>query len=167
MTAARPDRGGAPPLGEVLELMRLVWEVDHALQSASKRMEAAFGVTGPQRLVIRIVGRFPGILTGQLAAALHIHPSTATDIVKRLEARGLLRRTRDARDGRRVLLGLTQRGRAVDGEGTGTVESAVRRALARLSPAELRGARSTLTALAGELQASAEALAAEAVRRRG
>jgi len=144
--------------------MRLVWEVDHALQTASKRMEAALGVTGPQRLVIRIVGRFPGIRAGQLADTLRIHPSTVTDVVKRLERRGLLVRMRDARDGRRVLLGLTEAGRRIDAERMGTVESAVRRALAGLSPIDVRGARLTLTALAAALESSAEDLSQRLAR---
>ena len=42
-------------LGRVLEFMRVLWAVDHALQSTSKWMEVRLGVTGPQRLVIRIV----------------------------------------------------------------------------------------------------------------
>lgn len=154
----QPELAPPPPLGEVLEFLRLLWEVDHALQRASKRMDATFGVTGPQRLVIRIVGRFPGIPAGQLAAILRIHPSTVTDIVQRLERRGLIQRTRHARDGRRVLLGLTEQGRNVDAQHSGTVEGAVKQALAQLSPLELRGARAALTAVGTTLQEAAEAL---------
>jgi DNA-binding MarR family transcriptional regulator len=158
----RPDLAPPPPLGEVLEFLRLLWEVDHALQRASKRMAVRFGVTGPQRLVIRIVGRFPGIPAGQLAAILRIHPSTVTDIVQRLERRGLVQRTRDARDGRRVLLGLTEQGRNVDAQHSGTVEGAVKQALGQVSPLELRGARAALTALGIALQQAAEGLASGA-----
>jgi DNA-binding MarR family transcriptional regulator len=161
VTAAPPDPGARLPLGEVLEFLRLLWEVDHALQRASKSMDQAFGVTGPQRLVIRIVGRFPGILAGQLAATLRIHPSTVSDIVQRLERRGLIQRARDARDGRRILLGLTERGRSVDSQPGGTVEGAVKRTLAELSPVELRGARSALASLATGLHASADELSAD------
>ena len=161
MTAAPPEPGSRLPLGEVLEFLRLVWEVDHALQRASKSMGDAFGVTGPQRLVIRIVGRFPGILAGQLAETLRIHPSTVSDIVQRLERRGLIQRTRDPRDGRRILLGLTERGRSVDGERGGTVEGAVKQTLAQLSPSELRGARSALASLATRLHASADELSTD------
>ena len=60
----------ALPLGAVLDFMRLLWAVDHALQSASKRMESSFGLTGPQRLVVRIVGRFPGIAAGRIGRRL-------------------------------------------------------------------------------------------------
>jgi DNA-binding MarR family transcriptional regulator len=88
------ETGGAddrrePPLGAVLDFMRLLWAVDHALQSASKRMEANFGMTGPQRLVVRIVGRFPGTPAGRVSQILHVHPSTLTGILKRLEAEEL------------------------------------------------------------------------------
>src|SRR2546423_13563777 len=82
------DDGKGPPLGAVLDFMRLLWALDHALQSASKRMESNFGMTGPQRLVMRIVGRFPGIAAGRVAQILHVHPSTLTGILKRPQAPG-------------------------------------------------------------------------------
>src|SRR5262245_29554389 len=93
-----------PPLGDVLEFMRVLWAVDHALQSTSKRMESTLGVTGPQRLVIRIVGRFPGVAAGQLARILHVHPSTLTGILKRLEQRAVISRQSDPEDALRAVL---------------------------------------------------------------
>src|SRR3954465_6219547 len=87
-----------PALGAVLDFMRLLWAVDHALQSTSKRMESAFGLTGPQRLGVRLVGRFPGIAAGRIAGILHVHPSTLTGVLKRLESRGVLQRRPDPRD---------------------------------------------------------------------
>src|SRR5262245_45581529 len=101
----RADEGAAlPPLGDVLEFMRLLWAIDHGLQSTSKRMETSLGVTGPQRLVIRIVGRFPGVAAGQLARILHVHPSTLTGILKRLEQRGIVSRQADPEDALRAVL---------------------------------------------------------------
>ena len=120
---------GEPPLGAVLDFMRMLWALDHALQSASKRMEAAYGITGPQRLVVRIVGRFPGIAAGRVAEILHVHPSTLTGILKRLETRGILVRRSDPRDARRALFTLTAKGKKLDTVRTGTVEQAVRRVL--------------------------------------
>src|SRR5512138_2780455 len=117
------------PLGPVLEFMRALWALDHAFQSASKRMETRLGVTAPQRLVVRIVGRFPRISAGECAGILHVHPSTLTGVLKRLEARGMIVRSADPKDGRRALLALTARGRELDALRTETVESAVRRVL--------------------------------------
>src|SRR2546430_13387725 len=124
-----PERhdGKDPPLGGVLDFLRLLWAVDHAMQSASKRMESNFGMTGPQRLVMRIVGRFPGIAAGRVAEILHVHPSTLTGILKRLESRGLLQRRTDPRDARRALFMLTPKGRKLDTVRTGIVEQAGRR----------------------------------------
>ena len=146
-------RGGAngeAPLGEVLDFMRLLWALDHALQSASKRMESNYGVTGPQRLVVRIVGRFPGIAAGRIAEILHVHPSTLTGILKRLEGRGVLERRSDPRDARRALFALTNKGRRLDTLRTGVVEQAVRRALS-LDPKQITAAQEMIAALTAEL----------------
>ncbi len=145
------DKPRGPPLGEVLEFMRLLWAVDHGLQSTSKRMEATLGLTGPQRLVLRLVGRFPGIAAGHLAQILHVHPSTLTGVLKRLERRGLLERRADPLDGRKALFGLTEAGRALDVPATGTVEAAVQRVLSRLSRTRILHTQDVLTALAEEL----------------
>jgi DNA-binding MarR family transcriptional regulator len=144
------DDLGDAPLGAVLDFMRLLWAVDHALQSASKRMEATFGVTGPQRLVVRIVGRFPGIAAGRVAEILHVHPSTLTGILKRLESRGMLQRRSDPRDARRALFSLTAKGKKLDTLRTGTVEQAVRKVLLR-SPEKVAAAQEMLASLSDEL----------------
>ena len=59
--------------GSVLEFMRLIWALDHGLQSLSKRMHASFGLTGPQRVTLRVLGRRPGISAGTLAEILRLH----------------------------------------------------------------------------------------------
>jgi DNA-binding MarR family transcriptional regulator len=143
------DRGEA--LGEVLAFMRLLWAVDHGLRSVSKRMERSLGLTGPQRLVLRIVGRFPDRSAGEIASLLHLHPSTLTGILLRLESAGLLRRTVDPDDARRALFALTARGEKVDTIRKGTVEQAVRRVLADLPRGQVSATEEVLAALAGEL----------------
>ncbi len=142
---------GLPELGKVLEFMRLIWQVDHALQSTSKRMEATLGVTGPQRFVIRIVGRFPGISAGQLARLLHLHPSTLTGILQRLEQRGLLRRRSDPRDARRTLLGLTEKGRVFEMDAAGTVEACIAQVLEHTANQKITAARDVLAEIASLL----------------
>lgn len=145
------DKDKTERLGEVLEFMRLLWAVDHALQSTSKRMEVSLGVTGPQRLVIRIVGRFPQISAGELADVLHIHPSTLTGVLKRLEARGIIDRKVDSGDARRALFSLTAKGKDVDALRNGTVESTVRKALAKIPARKVVAARDVLQELANTL----------------
>ncbi len=152
-----PDEPSADgdQLGPVLEFMKQLWALDHGLQSASKRMESKYGITGPQRLVVRIVGRFPGISAGALAEVLHVHPSTLTGILRRLETRGILRRRSDPNDGRRALLWLTPRGRKVDTLRSGTVEAAVKRVLSRM-PDDAIHAQRVLSALTFELDTQSQ-----------
>lgn len=145
-----------PGLGPVLEFLRLLWRVDHALQKRSKRMGKELGVTGPQRLVLRLLGRFPGLPAGELATLLHLHPSTLSGILARLESGGLIRRRTDPRDGRRALFGLTERGRTLDSEHAATAEAAVARTLGRHDERTLELLRTLLAELAVELEGRAE-----------
>ncbi|WP_395823751.1 MarR family winged helix-turn-helix transcriptional regulator [Archangium minus] len=149
--SSHADDSQASPLGEVLEFMRLLWAVDHQLRSTSKHMESTLGLTGPQRLVVRLVGQYPGITSGRLSQILHVHPSTLTGVLKRLEKRGYLERKSDPRDARKALFFLTQPGRGLNVPASGTVEAAVQRAISRVPRAQLTGAQDVLTALAEEL----------------
>ncbi|QRK05981.1 MarR family transcriptional regulator [Archangium violaceum] len=157
------DETRPPPLGEVLEFMRLLWAVDHQLRSTSKHMELTLGLTGPQRLVVRLVGRYPGITSGRLAQILHVHPSTLTGVMKRLEKRGYMERRSDPLDARKALFFLTDMGRGLDVSSTGTVEAAVQRAISRMTGAQLAGAQEVLTAIAEELGVDGEKMHPEAV----
>lgn len=139
------------PVGDAIDFLRLIWAVDHALQRRSKSMAVALGITGPQRLVIRIIGRFPSIHARQLADILHLHPSSLTALLKRLERRGLIRRRPDGRDRRRWLLGLTRQGQTLNCDAPGTIEAAVQRTLQTTAKRDLDGARAVLSKLAREL----------------
>lgn len=138
-------------LGEVLSFMQLLWAVAHGLESTSKRMLSSVGVTGPQRLVLRLIGQYEGLSPGDLAEVLHVHPSSLTGMLRRLERGGWLRRRRHPDDGRRAVLTLTSRGRTLSDSQTGTVESKVRSTLRKVSPAKAAAAREVLKTLAKQL----------------
>jgi DNA-binding MarR family transcriptional regulator len=159
VTAERASRRAAPvvaprdsnALGVALDFLRLLWSVDHNLQRRSKRMEAALGVTGMQRIIIRLIGRYPQISAGRLAELVHVHPSTLTGVLQRLADRGFVRRDRDPSDGRSSRFVLLEPGETVDSTQAGTVEAAIRRALARLPPEEIDAARNVLSTVNEEL----------------
>jgi DNA-binding MarR family transcriptional regulator len=140
-------------LGPTLDFMRTLWAVDHALLTTSEAMHRRLGVTGPQRLVIRIVGRFPGISAGDLAGILHLHPSTLTGVLKRLVDRRLLTRNQDARDSRRAVLMLTAKGRGLEGPKPGTVEAKIRDVLKTLDTHDVATTETVLRAVARALTA--------------
>jgi DNA-binding MarR family transcriptional regulator len=137
----------------VLEFIRLMWSVDHELQRVSKRMVGRIGLTAPQRLAVRFIGRNDGLTPGTLAELLHMHPGTVTGIVRRLDEHGLVQQTRDADDTRRRHLSLTAKGRRIDRTRRGTVEAAVRRAASELSPREFAVAARAMDLLARNLAA--------------
>lgn len=146
---SRPSSGVT--LGTALDFMRLLWAVDHGLQRRSKRMEVELGVTGMQRIVLRLIGRFPQVSAGRLAELLHVHPSTLTGVLKRLSARGYVERERDPTDARRSRFVLTPEGQRIDSTQAGTVEACVRRVLSRLAGGTVEESRTLLNALADEL----------------
>jgi len=146
-----PDPASPPDLGEVLEFMRLLWAVSHGMQKTSKHMARRMGLTGPQRLGLRLIGRFPGVAAGELAHLLRLHPSTLTGILLRLERQGLIERRSDAADRRRAHLFLTVKGQRANQPASGTVETAVKAVLARLGERRVGVAAQVLETLAEQL----------------
>jgi len=146
------DDEEAVELNAALAFMQTMWELVHALDVRSKRMAQRLGVTGPQRLVLRIVGARPKISAGAVAKTLRLHPSSLTGVLRRLEERGLLVRKADPNDARRALLSLARAGAVINSKRAGTVEAAVSRAIARLGEKELNAAQSVLQTLIEELE---------------
>jgi DNA-binding MarR family transcriptional regulator len=138
-------------LPDVLQFMQLLWAVVHGLQQTSKRMRRRIGVTGPQRLVLRVVGLFPGVSAGDLATILHVHPSTLTGVIQRMVTQGLLVRADDPRDRRRAILRLTKRGGRANATRRATVESSVAEALDGVRTQDREAARRVLERLAQHL----------------
>lgn len=132
--------------------MQRLWALTHALEVRSKKMAKLLGVTGPQRLVIRLIGQTPGLAAGDIAHTLGMHPSTLTGILARLEQHGLIRRAIDGKDRRRAQFDLTASGKRIDRERKGTVEAAVRRALSRASPTVIANTAELLERLVAELE---------------
>jgi len=131
----------------VLLFLRALWQLEHALERASKRMENSMGISGPQWFALRIIGARPAISSGELAAVLHLHPSTVTGIVQRLEARKLVKRVSNSDDGRVAHLHLTPAGSKINKQGSkGTIERAAGTTLARVAAPQLKAT----TALMGQ-----------------
>lgn len=147
-SAARPRRR---PGGETLQFMQRMWELVHALAVRSKQMGKTLGVTGPQRLAIRVVGQLPDATASQISDILGLHPSTLTGVLSRLEREKLIQRRPDAVDRRRVRFRLTSSGQRIDRERKGTVEAAVRRAMSRAAPEMITQTEALLALLVHEL----------------
>ena len=143
----------APPraLDPILDFMRLLWSIEHGLERMSKKMENELGITGPQRLVLRVVGRFPGLSASELAHIVRLHPSTITGILQRLVAGGWLERRKDPADTRRVQLRLKPHAVPYTKTTRGTIERAVRKTLNKAGRAKVNAARDVLTEIDRQL----------------
>jgi len=148
------QQAGDRDLGEVLDFLRLLWGIEHLLRSTSKYMHSRLGITGPQRLVLRIVEKFPGITAGEISSIIHLHPATLTGIIDRLAERRALTRVRDARDSRRVRL--VPSAPVSDSAPAITVESAVASAFSEVRPLEIRHAYKVLDMVASKLELHAQ-----------
>jgi MarR family transcriptional regulator, organic hydroperoxide resistance regulator len=159
-----PLRREPPPslpanLGPVLEFMHALWALDHALSVRDREIGERFGVTGLQRLVVRIVGQRPGATAGDVARILRVHPSTLTPVLHVLATSRLLSRAPDPADRRRAVLRLTARGGRLDSQSAALVDRDVRKALAQLNASQVLAARCVLHAVAAALRGDSPARA--------
>ena len=92
----------------IIALRRVIRAVD----LHSRNLAASHGLTGPQALLLKAL-QHGKLSAGELASRVSLSQGTVTDILNRLEKRGLIMRLRDTTDRRRVLVEATQRGLAV------------------------------------------------------
>jgi DNA-binding MarR family transcriptional regulator len=147
-------KGKASALG-VIDVMQALWGLAHALEARSKWMHRHLGITGPQRLLLRVIGETPGCSPGEAARMLSLNPGTVSRLAAGLERAGLVKRREDRNDGRRQRLELTRRGEELNRDHRGTVEDAVRQVVASASATETWQARSFLARLTEALHAPA------------
>lgn len=101
-------------------MLKLDNQLCFALVTAARNVVAIYrpileplGLTHPQYLVMLALWEKSPRPLGDLAAELAMEPPTLSPLVKRLEAQGLVSRTRSARDERVLDIGLTDAGRAL------------------------------------------------------
>jgi DNA-binding MarR family transcriptional regulator len=98
------------------DLVSLIKRVHLAVRRAYDNAFAAYGLTGPQANVLRLVWQRRGIEQRELQEQLGVTSPTLTGIVDGLVERELVERRLSPEDARVKLLLLTERGRAVSEE---------------------------------------------------
>jgi DNA-binding MarR family transcriptional regulator len=110
------------------------------------------GLTGPQVSIMAcLVGRGPSTLT-EVSRTLGMNHSTASGIVDRLQARGLVRRAQDPADRRRTRIVVTDKVARYVRELQQGPSGRLAAALGSVSPAERRAIRKGLKLLAALLR---------------
>ncbi|WP_248752317.1 MarR family transcriptional regulator [Pseudomonas sp. MWU15-20650] len=84
-----------------------------------KPLLQALGLTYPQYLAMMVLWEEDGLTVGEISSRLLTDPGSLTPLLKRLEAEGLLSRTRSREDERVVVVELSDRGRALQGKAKG------------------------------------------------
>lgn len=92
----------------IIALRRVIRAVD----LHSRTLVQSHGLTGPQALILKALPVNP-VPVSELAGRVSLSVATVTDILNRLEQRGLITRERDEQDRRRVLVGATPAGLAL------------------------------------------------------
>lgn len=111
MTRAPSD----PPLKLDDFLCFAVYSAGHAFNRLYRPLLERLGLTYPQYLAMVALWEADDRTVGELGERLGLESNTLTPLLKRLQAMGLVDRTRDGRDERVVRLRLTDKGRALEG----------------------------------------------------
>jgi DNA-binding MarR family transcriptional regulator len=96
--------------GHILVALR---RVIRAIDQHSRKLVQSHGLTGPQALLLTEIVRNGSLTGSELAKRASLSQATVTDIVKRLEMRGFLERTRDTTDKRKLMLRATGEGESL------------------------------------------------------
>lgn len=98
------------------QLCFAVYSVAHAFNRTYKPLLDRFGLTYPQYIVLLALWQNDGITVKTLGTELGLDSGTLSPLLKRLEAAGFVDRTRDKSDERKVVVSLTDKGRALKSE---------------------------------------------------
>ena len=105
-----------------------VYAAGLAFNRVYKPLLDPYGITYPQYLALVALSGKEGQTVSALGEKLHLESNTLTPLIKRLEAAGLVIRTRDTQDERVVRLGLTPAGRSLAETALGCVPAEVLKA---------------------------------------
>ena len=95
------------------QLCFAMYSASLAMTKAYKKILAPLEITYPQYLVMLVLWEKDGVTVSELGTRLFLDSGTLTPLLNRMESRGLLHRNRDAGDERRVVVSLSDGGRAL------------------------------------------------------
>ena len=110
------------------------------------------GLTYPKYLAMMVLWEQDGLTVGEISSRLLTDPGSLTPLLKRLEAEGLLSRTRSREDERVVIIELTEQGRALYDRARGVPQCIL--GASGLTLEQLRKLQADLLNLRGHLQDS-------------
>jgi DNA-binding MarR family transcriptional regulator len=93
---------------KVLRQFRIVF---NAVKTHFRNVEKQAGIGGSQLWALSVISQQPGIGVGELARALDVHQTTASNLVKALVSQGLIEQRKSGPDRRAVSMSLSHAGK--------------------------------------------------------
>ncbi len=124
------------------QLCFAVYATAHAFTRAYKPILDRVGLTYPQYLVMLVLWERSALPVKTIGEQLDLDSGTLSPLLKRLEHSGLIKRIRDLRDERQVIVSLTPKGEAMKGD-VDTIMTAIGKA-AGCTLEEMAGMRDML-----------------------
>lgn len=119
---SRTDKGGSGALGLNVQLCFALYSTLLGVNKVYRNLLGEIGLTYPQYLVMLVLWEKDAVNVTDICERLYLETTTLTPLLKRLEARGLIRRERSAVDERQVIVTLTKEGRALREKAKGIPE---------------------------------------------
>jgi len=135
---------GGPRSAAEPTLMYMMKQIELATRARLDELFRPIGMTALQYTALTVLERHPDLSSAQLARNSFVTTQSMADMVTALEERGLIERHRDAADRRRLVLALTEDGRALLRRYRGKVGALERQMLTGLTDEQVSGLRHTL-----------------------
>lgn len=111
---ARVEKRRKPiPAASPRDLLKKFRVLFSSIKAHYREMEKQCGSSGSQLWALAEIARVPGIRMSELAAAMLVHPSTASNLVERLVELGFVKKQRTDDDQRVVQLRITISGKSL------------------------------------------------------
>lgn len=147
------------PVGlDVLQQLRVLVRL---AGNHSAQIERSTGISGAQLWALDEVARADGLRVGELARRLRVHQTTASNLLNRLEAAGLVRKGRSPDDQRIVHIHLSAAGRRALRGAAVPARGLLPNVLDGMTPAQLRKVHAGLAVLVDCMGGFDPALAAK------
>jgi DNA-binding MarR family transcriptional regulator len=134
------------------QLCFAIYSTAHAFNRFYKPLLDRLGLTYPQYLVMLVLWEQDGMAVKEIGERLFLDSGTLTPLLKRLEAAGLVKRTRSSKDERQVIVALTAQGEALKEKARGVPQSIL--TASECSVAELAALKSEIVTLRDKLNAA-------------
>ena len=130
----------APP-----SLLYMVKQVELVVRSHLDELVRPSGITALQYTALTVLERHDGLSAAQLARDSFVTAQSIADLVRSLETRGLVRRERNPKNRRELLILLTEEGRALLAQHEGPVRELEERMVQDLTAHQTEQFRQALT----------------------